>query len=457
LVAAAALGGLAGVASAAQLVSPQPAIVTITVAAIVLWAVPVLDSTFVTILILASLVIAGVQPRFALSGFATSQLWILFCVLLYGFAMQSTGLARRTSLCVLAIAPATYRGVLTGFFAIGILLAAGVPSMTVRTAMIVPIAWALTQVAGLPPQSAGTALIVLTSIEMAVLPGCVFLTGSLFGPTIEALFAARGLELSWWAYSQVTWFPVFTLSALIVCVNPVVLRPEASLEMIRPASRSQLHALGPITRPELITAAVLVVSIASWATEHLHGVPPVTVATGGALILFLAGTVRRKDLAVAVPWQLLLFFAGVFGLLNVLSQFGLTSWMAGMVAERLRPVLMNPLMAVVVAALAMFLARFADPAGFIALTLVFLSLADVFGEVGLPLTTLAAALLVSSTPFWFSYQNIWMLMGTSATAGLGFTPTQRVRLANAYAALTLVTLILSVVFWRATGIFAYFR
>lgn len=43
--------------------------------------------------------------------------------------------------------------------------------MTVRIAIIVPTAWALTQSLGLGARSRGSALIVLTSIEMAVIPG----------------------------------------------------------------------------------------------------------------------------------------------------------------------------------------------------------------------------------------------------------------------------------------------
>ena len=77
------------------------------------------------------------------------------------------------------------------------LLALGIPSMTVRTAIMTPIAWALCQSLGLKPKSNGTALIILTTVEMAVVPGLAFMLGSLAGPVVVKAFAAKNLPLTW--------------------------------------------------------------------------------------------------------------------------------------------------------------------------------------------------------------------------------------------------------------------
>ena len=72
---------------------------------------------------------------------------------------------------------------------IGFVLALGIPSMTVRTAIMVPIAFALVQAVKLPLPGRGSALIVIGAFQMAVLPGCAVLTGGLWGPFIAGLFA----------------------------------------------------------------------------------------------------------------------------------------------------------------------------------------------------------------------------------------------------------------------------
>jgi hypothetical protein len=57
-----------------------------------------------------------------------------------------------------------------------------------------PIAWALVQSLHLPLPGRGAALILLSTFEMAVLPGCALLTGALWGPYVGGLFATPKLS-----------------------------------------------------------------------------------------------------------------------------------------------------------------------------------------------------------------------------------------------------------------------
>ena len=99
---------------------------------------------------------------------------------------------------------------------IGFVLTLGVPSMTVRTAVMVPIALALVQAIKLPLPSRGAALILLGAFEMAVLPGCAVLTGSLWGPFISGLFATAGLPISWFEYARVFAVPTVLWCGLLM-------------------------------------------------------------------------------------------------------------------------------------------------------------------------------------------------------------------------------------------------
>ncbi len=152
----------------------------ITAFTIVLWAFGAMNNGVASVLMMALLIPAGVKPSLALSGFSSGSWWVLLAVLYYGFAMQKTGLAGRISYYILSLFPASYTGILGAFFAIGAVLSFGIPSMTVRTAIMVPIAWALVQSLHLKPRGKGSALIMLTTVEMAVVPGCGLLYGSLY-------------------------------------------------------------------------------------------------------------------------------------------------------------------------------------------------------------------------------------------------------------------------------------
>ncbi|HEX5430463.1 MAG TPA: SLC13 family permease, partial [Bryobacteraceae bacterium] len=224
---------------------------------IVVWATEVMNSGVASVLMMALLIAVKVPPPRALSGFADPAFWTLLAVLYYGFAMQKTGLAERISYYILSLFPGTYTGILSAFFVIGLVLAMGIPSMTVRTAIMAPIAWALVQTLGLKPRSRGAALIMITVIEMAVLPGLAFLLGSLNGPVVIKMFSDKHLPLTQASYAAVMTLPTLILCGLVLIFNPLLLKPEAPLNASREFARGKLASLGSVKREEFITALVV--------------------------------------------------------------------------------------------------------------------------------------------------------------------------------------------------------
>lgn len=387
-----------------------------------------------------------------MSGFAGPPFWVLLTILFYGFAMRKTGLAERISFYILSLFPGTYSGILGAFFVIGFILALGIPSMTVRTAIMSPIAWELAKSLGLPKRSRGTALIMITTIEMAVLPGCAFLYGSLYGPVVEAAFQTKHIPLTWLGYAQVLTFPTLLLCTLLLVGNRMVLRPEAPLNAPPSFARERLKVLGSFQRPELVTAIVVLISIVFWATDRYHHLPSFLIGMLAMAVFALTGILRDEDMATGVSWTLLLFLGGAFSLGNVIQEYNLTGWLAGFFVPVVQRITFSVVMIMVSMALAMFLLRFLDPTSFIAIPVLFLPVSDVTSAAGIPPLVLMAALLLASAPFWVSYQNFWIAMGDAITAHQAFDTGQRVRLANAYGLIALLTLIAAVGYWKVMGL-----
>jgi anion transporter len=444
-VAIAALPTPQGLSRTAQLV------LALTCFTVVLWAAQALNNAVASILMMGLLIAAGVPLPRALSGFADPGFWTLLTVLFYGFAMKKTGLAERLSYYILSLFPGTYSGVLTAFFVIGFVLALGIPSMTVRTAIMTPIAWALVQSLGLPNRSRGAALIVLTTVEMAVVPGIAILTGSLTGPIVAKSFDVKHIPLTWLTYAEVIAFPTLLLCALILVGNQMVLRPEAPLNATPGFARERLKALGSLKRPELITGIVVVISILFWIKLPYH-LPTFWIGMLALPVFALAGILRDEDIGTGVSWTLLIFIGSVFGLANVIQDYKITDWAAGFFVPIVQHLTFSTVVLVAVMAIAMFLFRFLDPSSFIAVAVLFLSVVDVTTAVGIPPLVLMAALMVASAPFWMSYQNFWIAMGEGLTGGQASTGSQRVRLAHAYAVFTLISLAVSVGYWKLIGV-----
>src|SRR5262249_27618456 len=114
---------------------PAQRVLAITAFTVTCWVFQVMNNGVASILMLALMVVAGIEPQQALAGFSGGAFWILVSVLFYGCAMKSTGLAQRIAFYLLSLFPGTYAGISWALFLIGFVLALGIPSMTVRTAI----------------------------------------------------------------------------------------------------------------------------------------------------------------------------------------------------------------------------------------------------------------------------------------------------------------------------------
>jgi di/tricarboxylate transporter len=421
------------------------------VLAVAFWATDVLSAGITAILALGLLLALGVPASVALGGFAVSAFWILVSVLFFGYAMDKTGLARRIAYGILQAFRPTYTGIIFGFLAVGLVLALGIPSMTVRTAIMVPIAWALVQALGIPLPGRGSALIILSAFEMAVLPGCALLTGALWGPYLSGLFANQGLPLTWLGYARVMAVPTLAWCVLVLVANRIALRPDTELSVAPGVVAGELRKLGPMGRAEVFTAGVVVASLAAWASQPWHRIPPEAIGMMALAALFALGVLQPPDIGVGIPWNLALFVGGALSLTSVITTYKISAWMAGYIVPALQPVAGNPVAFALLLGLGVMAMRFIDPVGFITIAAFFLALAGVAPGWGIQPVVLAGIIVLPLHVFWFNYQNIWIVMTEGITKKAAYTDAHRVRLATVYLGTTLVALGIAVAYWKAIG------
>jgi divalent anion:Na+ symporter, DASS family len=421
-------------------------------AGVALLVTDVLPAGITAVLILGLLIIAGVPSAVALSGFATGAFWILVSVLFFGTAMDRTGLARRISYRILLLFRPSYAGILTAFLLIGFVLTLGVPSMTVRTAIMVPIAFALVQAVNLPLPSPGAAVIVLGAFQMAVLPGCAVLTGSLWGPFIAGLFATAQLPLTWIDYARVMTIPTIVWCALIVASNLVVMRPKATSSMNQDVVRAELTKLGAMSRAELLTAGIIAASVVAWAAQPLHGIPPEAIGMIALAALFATGVLGAAEIGPGIPWALAIFVGAMLSLTNVMNTYRINAWLGGYIVPAVQPFVDTPLLLAVAMAIAVTAMRFVDPVGFITIAAFFVPLAAFVAERNVPPLVLTALIVFPVHVFWFSYQNIWLAMTDGISKRIAYSDVDRLKLATIFFAVTIASLWLAIAYWQAFGL-----
>jgi di/tricarboxylate transporter len=122
----------------------------------------------------------GITPDKVFSGFTSSALWVLLPALYFGYVLVKTGLGKRISYLVIKAFNPSFISLILAWVVIGLLLSALTPSITVRVAIVMPLALSCVEVCKLEKGSNGRALILLTAWAMALLPGTGWLTGALW-------------------------------------------------------------------------------------------------------------------------------------------------------------------------------------------------------------------------------------------------------------------------------------
>lgn len=428
-----------------------PAVLGIIALTVILWAFSSMENAAATFLMLGLLTLVGIPASQIMSGFASGAFWILLTVLYYGFAMSKSGLPNRISFMVLNLFHPSYGSILFSLLIIGTLLSLGIPSMTVRTAIMVPFAWGLVQAIGLAPGSSGAALIILSTIEMAVLPGVAFLYGSLWGPLVEGLFRSSHLPISWLGYSRALTLPTLAWCVGLLAANLWMFSPKEKLRLDPEFLRSKLRAMGPWKKSEIIMGLIVAASIVFWALDSRHGLPAYTPGLIAVPIMSLTGILTPVEFSTGIPWPLLIFLGGVFSLITVLEQNQIPVWIAHYLIPVIGPVLGSRVLLVVLIAAGMMTIRFVDPSGFPTLTAVFLSLHVLLMNAGISPLVFAGIMVMAGHPFWVAYQNVWVVLSEGLTSGKAFTGRQRIAFATVYGAVTLLTVAISTVYWRWLG------
>jgi len=388
------------------------------------------------------------------SGYMSSAVWVLIPALFFGFALAKTGLGRRIAYFVLKTFKPSYGTVVLSWCIIGLILSALTPSITVRLAIVMPIAMNLVEACKLADRSRGSALICLVAWASAVLPGTAWLTGSLWGVFMMGFYPVEMKPLvtfgTWFEYMAVPWF-----IATIVFMGLVylVLKPKEQLSISREAFKEQYAGLGKITKQEIITAIILVSTLVLFATEKFHHIstPSVALLAFGALMMFRV--ITFPEISTGVNWDIINFFGVVVSLTAIFVKAGITDWARPLVEPSILAYASSPLVFLLVITVGFWLIRFVDvPWGFSTIALTAPLFIPLFQNFGLHPALVSVAVIAGGNCFFLSYQQPFIIIGEAMSKSRAWSASQ-VSLGGAvYAVSVIVAILASSFYWKAMGL-----
>lgn len=325
-----------GIATAVRFGAPfDPAsgmMLAITAFCITLWITNAVSPAYTGVLCLGLIGLAF-SLDLALSGFRSPATWLIAFGLVMGEATRRSGLAEWSGQWIIdrvtqeagAIAPAsTYRRLLLGLSAAGLLLVLVIPVGIVRVLVLAPVVLEVGERFDSRRVRLG---LFFGPLLVTYLTSYAVLTGGSPNVVILGIYeAVTGTSIAW-AEWFVLMFPVMGIGRLLVTVAVVYLlfRPPADLTVGHRAATAV--SMGQDERRMLL---FLTAGVAVWVTDVLHGLHPVYGAMLVAVLAFLpgVGVADFEDTVGDVDFSILFFVAAVLAIGEGLTQTNVASALA---------------------------------------------------------------------------------------------------------------------------------
>ena len=271
--------------------------------------------------------------RDAFTDFMVPSVMFIFASIMIGLVFTKTGLTKRLAYKMLIIVGEKTSMIYLGCFVVTSILT-HIMAHTAVAATIYPLLISIYALYGEGDKK--------TKFGKGLFIGMAYVAGA--GSIVTLLGAARGavalgfykeimgqditfFQLTWYMF-PVGWIMTFVLWGFFM----VFFKPEKkSIPGLREKARQLASELGPLTRNEIKAAVIVGVCILVMAAKQfLPALAPIdktAIILVSTILFFVTGIMDIDDLE-AIPWNIILLFAGAMSIGNCLWQTGAASWMA---------------------------------------------------------------------------------------------------------------------------------
>jgi len=399
---------------------------------------------------------SGLKYNVVFTGFTSRALWILIPALYFGFALSKTGLGKRLAYMVISFFKPSYLTLTISWVIIGILLSVLTPSISVRIAIVIPIAVATLEICKIKGGTTGASFLMLAAWGMVIIPGSGWVTGALWGPLAIAYFdATPGLQgiITSGSWLKALLFPSLLLSVLFILALYVFMKPREELKIDREKFKEEYRALGPMSFAEKATLVILVITFTLLVTTQLHHLPDVAIVLGAFALLAVLGVIRAKDIGPAISWDLVIFLGSVMGLGTVFQESGLSSFLSNSLTPVIDILAVNPWLILFVALGFLFIWRFLDAAQLYATIPFLLPLLPILASnYGIHPLVVYTVFIITGNCFFLAYQQPFVVLAESVAGRTVWPRNHLLKAGVIYFVVSLISLAMSIPYWILVGL-----
>lgn len=294
----------------------QKFFLAITLWAALNWALETLPEAVVGLAVpLLFLMTKLATPAQIFSPWLSSVPWAILGGLAMGSVLLETGLATRLAYRCVLLCGSSFPSILAGILLAGMLIAPFMPSALGKMAIMSVIGIGLCKVLHLPAKSKAASAIMLTCFFAVSCPALSYATGGLHVAIVVGfLNKALPAGLGWLDYAYHNWL-VGTLYA-VASLGLVLLMFKPEQPLTDPAAIRRRHReLGPVTAQEQKAVAFLLLIIAGFLTDRLHGLDSAWIMMLALVAFFLPGIgLMNREQFGRLGFPLLFFITGAMSI-----------------------------------------------------------------------------------------------------------------------------------------------
>ena len=310
--------------------------------------IPTFLSCVATLAIAVAVGVTNLNTAF--SSFGQSTCWLLIGALGMAAGLSNSGLLNRLALLVMKLFPGTYKGQIWAMSIASMVVAPTVPSTTAKSSILMPVCSTICDELGYGPHSEGARGLLSCTNSVTNCCGPMFMTGGIVPAMMLALYNG---SISWLGYLKLALIWGLVVFFGLVFFHLYFFNPDkgAKKEDIKILDKAviqkRLDQMGKMSKKEIISLSVLVLTILLWITESVHGIPTAIVAIAAWVVLFVFGLFAVPELSSRMMWPVWVMVGGSLGVINLLQSTGVASWIGNLVAPVISYVAGSPFLIVI--------------------------------------------------------------------------------------------------------------
>lgn len=425
--------------------------------AVVCWITSALPMFFTSLIILVLFVATGAASfESSFSGYINTTWWFMFGAMGLAAALSKSGLMKRFAYGIMKLFPPTFSGQATALQVAGLVITPIVPSVTAKTAMIMPMAKGIADTMGYEPKSKGMHGLWLAAFSGITLFSYAFVNSNFFCYYALGLLPAETqASMGWgnWLWAAAPWMIIVFVAMWFLIGRIYSPKDQKSVKMDKAYIAGQLKELGPMSSTEKKCLVILVVAVVLWVTESYHGISGAIVSIGAVAALLLSGAMTTKDLTGGIVWDMLLMIGALMGLGTVFAEVGINTFIANHVTGIVSSISGNPYILVIFISVLMYVLRYVYTSQMAILPVFMPILTPICLAANISPWVPAFTILAASATWNVLYQNTFAMQGFAAFDGDHNVEFSKLsQMSYIYMLINLVALLISVPFWQLIGL-----